>query len=245
MGNAAGGAGYDTQDGTYAAGTLRPGAGGAGGTGVVREYGSRSAQGPDGGAGGAALELDADTMYGSGAIRMDGTLGGPANDAGLQLTGDFGPMSSGAGGGAGGITNAWTPTEGSQTGGAGGAPAGDPSQTQLSPDTAPLAKFYLNSCTQTAGATPATSGGSCVFHVPAGTATDTYELRLFAANGYTKLASFSPLTVDPTAPVPGGSGAPTSLSYHYTYDAAGRITSGPVAAVCGQSRCGRPGLTYV
>ena len=49
------------------------------------------------------------------------------------------------------------------------------------------------SCSQTTGA--ARAAGSCSFPVPNGIAAGTYELRLFANNGYTRLATSPPLTV--------------------------------------------------
>jgi len=75
-------------------------------------------------------------------------------------------------------------------------------------DTAYVAWIYV-SCSKTAGA--AAAAGSCVFPVPTPIAGGTYELRLFANNGYTKLATSNAFTVTaglsvtPTSAVRGGS----------------------------------------
>jgi hypothetical protein len=62
------------------------------------------------------------------------------------------------------------------------------------PDTAYLAWVYV-SCSQTP-ATPRASG-SCPFVIPAGLATGTYQLRLLANDGYTRLATSNSLNVTP------------------------------------------------
>ncbi len=49
------------------------------------------------------------------------------------------------------------------------------------------------SCSQTPGS--AQAAGSCPFTVPPTAAPGTYELRLFANDGFTRLATSSPLTV--------------------------------------------------
>ncbi len=58
-------------------------------------------------------------------------------------------------------------------------------------DTATVWWFFDSSCTSTAGT--AKASGSCSLTLP--TSTGTYELRLVANNGYTRLATSSPLTV--------------------------------------------------
>lgn len=65
------------------------------------------------------------------------------------------------------------------------------------PDTSYLAWIYV-SCSQTPGA--ARAAGSCAFVVPSGLAPGTYELRLLANNGFTRLATSGPLTVTPPGP---------------------------------------------
>jgi Polysaccharide lyase len=61
-------------------------------------------------------------------------------------------------------------------------------------DTSYLTWFYSNSCTATAGSSTLASG-SCSFTIPSSTAAGTYAFRLFANNGYTKLATSSAVTV--------------------------------------------------
>src|SRR5207249_2193482 len=61
------------------------------------------------------------------------------------------------------------------------------------PNTSFLAWIYV-SCSQVAGA--AAASGSCAFPIPSSTpAGTTYELRLFANNGFTRLATSNTLTV--------------------------------------------------
>jgi len=75
-------------------------------------------------------------------------------------------------------------------------------------DTAYVAWIYV-SCSATAGA--AAAAGSCALPIPSTIAGGTYELRLFADNGYTKLATSNTFTVTaglsvtPTSVVRGGS----------------------------------------
>jgi hypothetical protein len=54
--------------------------------------------------------------------------------------------------------------------------------------------LYTSSCTRTAGGS-GNASGSCAFTIPAGVAAGPYEFRLFAANGYTKLAASNELAV--------------------------------------------------
>ena len=65
------------------------------------------------------------------------------------------------------------------------------------PNTSYLAWMYV-SCSQTPGA--ARAAGSCVFVIPSGLASGTYELRLLANNGFTRLATSGPFTVAPSGP---------------------------------------------
>jgi subtilisin family serine protease len=60
------------------------------------------------------------------------------------------------------------------------------------PDGWVMAWLYVG-CSQTAGT--ARAAGACSFPIPSGIAAGTYELRLFANNGYTRLATSGPLTV--------------------------------------------------
>jgi hypothetical protein len=76
------------------------------------------------------------------------------------------------------------------------------------PDTAYLAWIYV-SCSQMAGG--AMAGGSCAFTIPSGVPAGTYELRLLANNGYTRLARGNALTVGPAGPGLGVS-PPTSAA---------------------------------
>jgi glucose/arabinose dehydrogenase len=77
-------------------------------------------------------------------------------------------------------------------------------------DTSYLGWIYV-SCAQTPGS--AAAAGSCAFAVPSGTTPGGYELRLFANNGYTRLATSNPFTVSaattltasPTTVAAGGS----------------------------------------
>jgi hypothetical protein len=55
-----------------------------------------------------------------------------------------------------------------------------------------LAWMYV-SCSQTVGS--AKASGSCAFKIPATVAAGTYQLRLFAANGYTRLATSNSFSV--------------------------------------------------
>jgi PKD repeat protein len=59
-------------------------------------------------------------------------------------------------------------------------------------DGAPLAWIYV-SCSQTAGT--AKASGSCAFPIPKSVAAGTYQLRLFSANSYTRLATSATFTV--------------------------------------------------
>ncbi|PYN82348.1 MAG: hypothetical protein DMD96_06255, partial [Candidatus Rokuibacteriota bacterium] len=59
-------------------------------------------------------------------------------------------------------------------------------------DQAYLAWIYV-SCSQTAGA--AKAAGSCPFTIPSGLAPGSYELRLYANNAYTRLATSGTFTV--------------------------------------------------
>src|SRR5262249_33731549 len=61
-------------------------------------------------------------------------------------------------------------------------------------DGAFLAWLYV-SCSQTPGA--ARASGSCTLQVPGGVAPGVYQLRLFAANGVTRLATSSVFNVTP------------------------------------------------
>ena len=76
---------------------------------------------------------------------------------------------------------------------------------------------YLNwtyvSCTQTAGA--AKAAGSCSLTVPPSTASGTYELRLFANNTYTRLATSTSITVAPVA-IGSSTLAATALGVSYS-----------------------------
>jgi len=62
-----------------------------------------------------------------------------------------------------------------------------------SPNTAYIAWIYV-SCSQTPGA--AMAAGSCPFTIPGTLTPGTYELRLLSNNGYTRLATSNPLTVN-------------------------------------------------
>jgi len=77
-------------------------------------------------------------------------------------------------------------------------------------DTAFVAWMYV-SCSKTPGL--AVAAGSCGLSIPATVAAGTYELRLFANNGYTRLATSNSLTVT--------TGASTSLGASPTTVAAG------------------------
>jgi len=70
--------------------------------------------------------------------------------------------------------------------------------TPGAPDTVFLAWSYV-SCTQTPGA--ARAAGACPFLIPAGLAPATYELRLFANNVFTRLATSALFTVTATGPL--------------------------------------------
>jgi hypothetical protein len=61
-------------------------------------------------------------------------------------------------------------------------------------DGAYLAWLYV-SCSQTPGASRAS--GSCTLQVPGGVAPGVYQLRLYAANGFTRLATSSVFSVTP------------------------------------------------
>jgi C1A family cysteine protease len=61
------------------------------------------------------------------------------------------------------------------------------------PDTAYLDWIYDSSCTQTPGT--AKASGSCQFTIPAGLSVGTYEFRLFADDGYSRLEVSNALTV--------------------------------------------------
>ncbi len=61
-------------------------------------------------------------------------------------------------------------------------------------DTSYIAWLYDSSCTTSPGAT-ARAAGSCALTVPSTATPGTYELRLFANNGYTRLATSGPFTV--------------------------------------------------
>jgi hypothetical protein len=74
-------------------------------------------------------------------------------------------------------------------------------------DTAYLAWIYV-SCSQAPGAPKA--AGSCAFAIPAGIAPGTYDLRLFASNGYTRLARSNALTVGASGP--SVSASPTTVT---------------------------------
>jgi hypothetical protein len=65
--------------------------------------------------------------------------------------------------------------------------------TPGSADTAYLSWIYDSSCTQTAGT--ARASGSCQYLIPADLPVGTYEFRLFANDGYTRLAVSNALTV--------------------------------------------------
>src|SRR5262249_3846131 len=65
--------------------------------------------------------------------------------------------------------------------------------TRGAADTAYIAWIYV-SCSQTPGV--AAASGSCPFTIPGSLAPGTYELRLFSNNGYSRLATSNPLTVD-------------------------------------------------
>ena len=68
---------------------------------------------------------------------------------------------------------------------------------QGAPDTSYVTWTYV-SCSQTPGT--ARAAGSCPFVIPAALATGTYELRLLANNGFTRLATSGPLNVAPSGP---------------------------------------------
>jgi glucose/arabinose dehydrogenase len=68
---------------------------------------------------------------------------------------------------------------------------------QGAPDTSYISWMYV-SCSQSP-TTPRASG-SCPFVLPSGLATGTYELRLLANNGFTRLATSGPLSVAPAGP---------------------------------------------
>src|SRR5712691_10194544 len=74
-------------------------------------------------------------------------------------------------------------------------------------DTAYLGWIYV-SCSKTAGS--ATAAGSCAFPIPGTVAGGTYELRLLANNGFTRLATSNALTV--TAGGPSLSVSPTTVA---------------------------------
>jgi len=80
-------------------------------------------------------------------------------------------------------------------------------------DTAYVAWIYV-SCSQTAGA--AAAAGACSFVIPSSTSPGTYELRLLANNGYTRLAKSNALTV-----AAGGSPALATLTVSPTTVLAG------------------------
>ena len=69
--------------------------------------------------------------------------------------------------------------------------------SQGAPDTSYVTWMYV-SCSQTPGA--ARAAGSCAFPIPTGLASGTYELRLLANNGFTRLATSGPLSVAPSGP---------------------------------------------
>jgi len=73
-------------------------------------------------------------------------------------------------------------------------------------NTAYLAWIYV-SCSQMAGA--AMAAGSCAFTIPSGMTPGTYELRLLANNGFTRLATSGALTV--TTAGPGLSASPPTV----------------------------------
>ena len=79
---------------------------------------------------------------------------------------------------------------------------------QGSADTAYLAWIYV-SCSHTPGA--AAAAGSCAFTIPSGVTPGTYELRLLANNGFTRLATSGALTV--TTAGPGLSASPPTVMH--------------------------------
>ena len=84
-------------------------------------------------------------------------------------------------------------------------------------DSSYLAWLYVN-CSQSPGA--AAAAGSCAFPLPGALGPGTYELRLFAGNGFTRLATSPPFTVTAVA---GGvvlTESPTTVS------AGGSVTAG-------------------
>lgn len=68
----------------------------------------------------------------------------------------------------------------------------------LGADTAYLDWLYVNSCSKSAGAS-VLAAGSCNFLIPNSLANGTYQFRLFAANGYSRLATAS-FSIAPVAP---------------------------------------------
>src|SRR5207237_428671 len=60
------------------------------------------------------------------------------------------------------------------------------------PDGSALTWLYVG-CAQSTGV--ARASGSCSLTIPASLAGGTYELRLFAANGFTRLATSNPFTI--------------------------------------------------
>ena len=60
-------------------------------------------------------------------------------------------------------------------------------------DTAFVAWIYVSCTHAPASARPV---GSCAFAIPSTIAVGSYELRLFTNNGYSKLATSNPLTIN-------------------------------------------------
>jgi glucose/arabinose dehydrogenase len=86
------------------------------------------------------------------------------------------------------------------------------------PDGSALTWMYV-SCATSAGA--ARSSGSCSLTVPASVAAGSYEVRLFAANGFTRLATSPPFTVTTGTGGTGGTGGSVTLSASPSSVAAG------------------------
>lgn len=66
-------------------------------------------------------------------------------------------------------------------------------------DTTYIDWIYVNTCSKSGGST-APASGQCPFLIPSSLPNGSYELRLFAANGYTRLATSNQLNVSPLPP---------------------------------------------
>lgn len=79
--------------------------------------------------------------------------------------------------------------------------------TSQQSNTSYLDWFYTSSCTRSEGS-QAKASGSCVYTIPSSTATGIYNMRLFANNGYTHLATGNNITVSVSQPTPLPSATP-------------------------------------